>query len=130
MNLQKPECDVKCKQYAISIDRPKKKLKGENCMKAKGDCPDQIHSDQMTLTTVRREAGLRKWWPKAHKNKAKFKGRPSDSSPLRSDASCDGHAGGWTALMVVKGNKGELENNRGKPRDLLKNRHSDSLKKS
>ncbi len=32
--------------------------------------------------------------------------------------------------MVAKGNKGELENNRGKPRDLLKNRHSDSLKKS
>jgi hypothetical protein len=30
-------------------------------------------------------------------------GGPSGSSPLRSDGPRDGQAGGWTALMVVKG---------------------------
>jgi hypothetical protein len=60
MNHGKTECDTKCKQhtinaqYVISIDCPEKKLKGENCMKAKGVCPDRVHSDQMVLGMVRR----------------------------------------------------------------------------
>jgi hypothetical protein len=54
----------KCKQYTInaqntiSIDCPKKKLKGDNCMKTKGDCPDRVHSDQMVLGTVRHSDSL------------------------------------------------------------------------
>jgi hypothetical protein len=34
MNNWKTEYDVKCKQYTISIERPKKKLKGKICVKA------------------------------------------------------------------------------------------------
>ncbi len=37
MNNRKTEYDVKCKKYTISIDRPKKKLKGEICVKANGN---------------------------------------------------------------------------------------------
>ncbi len=48
-------------------------------------------------------------------------------SPLRSDGSHDGQAGGWTALTVAKRHsKAELGNNSGKPRDWLE---KDSLKK-
>jgi hypothetical protein len=49
---------TKCEKYTInahytrSIDCPKKKLKGENCKKAKGDCPDRVCSDQMVRGTV------------------------------------------------------------------------------
>jgi hypothetical protein len=53
------ECDAKCKQYTInaqytkSIDHPKWKLEGKNCMKAEGDCPKWVDSDQRVLRTVR-----------------------------------------------------------------------------
>jgi hypothetical protein len=40
-------------QYTISIDCPKKKLKRENCKKAKGDCPNRARLDPMVLETVR-----------------------------------------------------------------------------
>jgi hypothetical protein len=61
MNHWKTECDENVNnihtmnvQYTISIDRPKRKLKGKICMKAKGYCPNQVHLDQMVLGTVRR----------------------------------------------------------------------------
>jgi hypothetical protein len=41
----------------------------------------------------------------------------------------DGQARGLTVLTVAKDAKGELENNSRKPRDLLKNRHSDRQKR-
>jgi hypothetical protein len=37
----------------ISIDCPKKKLKRENGMKAKGDCLNRTFSDPMVLGTVK-----------------------------------------------------------------------------
>jgi hypothetical protein len=60
----------------------------------------------MALRTVRQEAGPRERQPKMLKSKL-AKGEPSGSSPVRSDGSHDGHAGGWTMLMVVKGTHGE-----------------------
>jgi hypothetical protein len=47
----------------------RKTLKGENCTKPKGDCPNQVHSGQMVLGTVSREAGPCERWPKALKTK-------------------------------------------------------------
>jgi hypothetical protein len=58
-------------------------------------------------------------------------GVPSGSSPLRSESSCDGQAGG--RLDRVNGSqrhfREEMENISRKLRDLTKNGHSDSLKK-
>ncbi len=65
--------------------------------KAEGDCPNQVHLDQMILGTVEQEAGPRERLPKALKAKLTL-GGPSGSSPLRSDGSDDGQAGGWTML--------------------------------
>jgi hypothetical protein len=58
------------KIYDKSTDniRPKKTL-GGIMPQAKGDCPDRIHSDQMVVGTVRREAGPGERWPKALKTK-------------------------------------------------------------
>ncbi len=55
-------------------------------------------------------------------SKTKLRSRgPSGLSPLRSDDSCDGQAGGLTGLTVTKDvQKEELENNSRKTRDLLK----------
>ncbi len=39
------------------VNRPKKNLIGGKLHKAKGDCPEQVHSDQMVLRTVRQEDG-------------------------------------------------------------------------
>jgi hypothetical protein len=50
----------------------------------------------MVLGTVRWEAGPHEGQSKAHKTKV-AQGGPSGSSPLRSDGSGDGQAGGWTA---------------------------------
>jgi hypothetical protein len=36
-------------KYTMSIDHPKKKLKEEIYMKAKGDCQNWVDSDQMVL---------------------------------------------------------------------------------
>jgi hypothetical protein len=80
----------------------------------------------MVLGTVRPEAGPCERQPKVLKTKL-FEQGPSDLSPLsplRSDGTRDGQAGGWTASMVAKG---EWENNSKKPRDLAKNRHKASL---
>jgi hypothetical protein len=51
---------------------------------------------------VSQEAGLHERWPKALKTKLAQR-EPSGSSPLRSDGSRDGQAGGQTGLMVAKG---------------------------
>jgi hypothetical protein len=39
-------------------------------------------------------------------------------NPLRSDASCDGQARGWTSLDAAKDLNGGLKNNSRKPRDI------------
>ncbi len=53
LNHWKPECDAKCKHYTINAQYTRKKTKGEICMKANGDCPNQVQSDKMVLGTVR-----------------------------------------------------------------------------
>jgi hypothetical protein len=40
----------------LYVNRPKEALKGK-LLQAKGECSDLVHSDQMVLGTVRREAG-------------------------------------------------------------------------
>jgi hypothetical protein len=70
--------------------------------KAKEDCLNRVHSDQMVLGTVRWEAGPRERQPRALKTKL-IQGEPLVLSTLRSDGSHDGQAGGWTALKVAKG---------------------------
>jgi hypothetical protein len=83
----------------------------------------------MVLRTVRREAGLHERKLKALKTKLTQLGI-SGSRPIRSIGSRDGQTGGWALLMVPKALKEESGNNSRKPRDLAKNWHSDSLKKS
>ncbi len=63
---------------------------------AKGDCPDQVHSDQIVPVTVRREAVSCERQPKALKPKL-AQGGPSGSCPLRSDGSRNGQAGDWAS---------------------------------
>jgi hypothetical protein len=62
---------------------------------------DQVYSDQMVLGEVRQEAGPKERRPEELKTKL-AQGGPSGTSPPRSNGSCDGQAGGWTALTVVK----------------------------
>jgi hypothetical protein len=61
---------------------------------AKGDCPDRVLSDQVVLGTVRWKSGPHERRPKELRVKI-TQGGPSGSSPLRSDCSPDGQAGGW-----------------------------------
>jgi hypothetical protein len=80
MNHRETECDAKCKQYpinaqyTISIDHPEKKLKGENCMKAKGRLSglSPLRSDGSRNSQA--EAGPHERWPKAFKTKLNLKG--------------------------------------------------------
>ncbi len=51
-------------------------------MQVKGDCPGPIHSDQIVLRTVRREAGPDLRWPKALKNQDSQRGY---QAPVHSD---------------------------------------------
>jgi hypothetical protein len=62
---------------------------------------NQVHTDEMVLGTVSREAGLHERQPKACRAKLST-GGPPGSSPPRSDGSCGGQAGGWTAATVTK----------------------------
>ncbi len=66
--------------------------------------------------------------PKALKSKL-TQGWPLGLSPLRSDGSSDGQAGGWNAREVSKGDQERVRKNSRKPRDLVRNWPSDSLKK-
>ncbi len=43
-------------------------------MKLKGDCPDQVHSDQMVLKTVRQEDGPSEHWRNKVKTKMSSRG--------------------------------------------------------
>jgi hypothetical protein len=61
----------------------------------KGDCSNQVHSDQKVSGTVRWEVGPCERHPKTLKTKV-AQGWTSGSSLLRSDGSHDGQAGGWT----------------------------------
>jgi hypothetical protein len=75
---------------------------------AKGDCPECVHSDQMVLGTVRWETGSRESWPKALKTKL-AQGGLSGSSPLRSDGSHDGQAGGWNSRKAANDSQLRVE---------------------
>ncbi len=55
----------------------------------------------MVLGAVRQEAGPWERWPEALKIKLAQGGLSGTSLP-RSGGSCDGQAGGWTALTVAK----------------------------
>jgi hypothetical protein len=57
------------------------------------ECSDRVHSDQLVLGTDKREVGPQRRRPKPLKAKL-TQGGPSGSSPLRSDGSHDGQAGG------------------------------------
>jgi hypothetical protein len=70
----------------------------------------------MVFRTLTREAGPQERWPKVLKTKLTQVG-PSGSRPLRSDGNCDDQAG--PLERSPKTLKRELENNCGKPRDLV-----------
>jgi hypothetical protein len=74
----------------------------------KGDCLERVHSNQMVLGTVRCEAGPHDRQPKALKTKL-AQGEPSGLSPLRSDDSRDGQAGGCTSWEVARDSQGRVE---------------------
>jgi hypothetical protein len=76
-----------------NIPEPSQRTSRGILQQAKGDSPDRVHSDQMVLGTVRREAGPCERRPKELKPKL-GQGGPSVSTPLRSDSSCDGQVGG------------------------------------
>ncbi len=61
----------------------------------------------MALGTVRQEAGPGERKPKALKAKT-TDGRPTGSSPLRSDGSHDGQAGSWTSQEEAKDAQGRV----------------------
>jgi hypothetical protein len=65
-------------------------------LQAKEGCSNPVHSNQMVLRTVRREAGSQERLPKALKTEPN-QGGSSGSSPHRLDGSCDGQVGGWTS---------------------------------
>ncbi len=87
------------------MNHPKETLKGD-LQKAKRDCPDHVHSDQMVLWTVRQESGPHERQSKALKTLKG--GRPKGSSPLRSDGSHDGQAKGWTLREAAKDSRGRV----------------------
>ncbi len=67
----------------------------ENC-KSKGDCPNQVHSGQMVLGTVRLEAGLLRGSGQKILKAELAQGGPSGLSPFRLDGLVKGQAGGLT----------------------------------
>ncbi len=111
--LQKEtEFEFKCKIYnncTINNTYTAQKRHSRGILhQAEGDCPDWVHSDQkMVLWTVRWEAGPHERQVQAPKTKLAQRG-PSSSSPLRSDGTCDGQAGGWTSWEVSKDAQGRV----------------------
>jgi hypothetical protein len=115
-------------QYTIYVNHPKKTLKGDFATSQgglSGSSPlrlDGSQDNRMEGWTLCKAAkgtqvlASSRW--------------PSGSSPLRSYGSRYGQAGGWTSERWLKMLNGELENDSRKSRDLVKNRRSDSLKKS
>ncbi len=80
----------------------------------KGDCSDQVHSDQMVLRTVRWEAGPLKRRPKGYLELLETNSRGTirlESTQIR--CSCDGQVSGWTSPGVAKDAQSR------KPRDLV-----------
>jgi hypothetical protein len=91
----------------------------EILQQAKEDCLDRVHSDQMVLRTVRREAGPCERWPKVLNTKLAHGGHQiqvhSDKMVLvmaRQEARPHER---WPKTL-----KGQLENNSRKPRDLVR----------
>ncbi len=93
-------------QYTTFINHQKRLSRGI-LQQAKGNCLYQVHSDQTVLGTVKGEAGPSERRPKALKTKLALGGL-SGSSPLRSDSSHDGQAGGWTSWEVAKDAQGRV----------------------
>jgi hypothetical protein len=77
-------------------------------LQAKGDCSNQVHSDQMVLGKARQEAGTQKRQLKVLKTKL-TQGEASGSSPLRSDGSHNGQMGVWTSGEETKDTQGRVE---------------------
>jgi hypothetical protein len=95
-------------------------------LQVKGDSPDQVHSDQMVLWTVKREAGPYETQSKEFKTRLAQVG-PSESSQLKSNGSLMARWEAGPCERWSKTPKRELENNSRKPRDLAENLHSNSL---
>jgi hypothetical protein len=108
------------------VNHPKETLKGD-LQKAKRDCPDHVHSDQMVLWTVRQESGPHERQSKALKTKLAKGGEAIrlESTQIIMMAGREARPCERPPKML----KGELENNSRKPRDLEENWHSVSLKK-
>jgi hypothetical protein len=84
-------------------------------------------SETLMMAKLRGRTAMR-WWPKTLKSKLNFKG---DYQPL----ACSGQMvlvvvrqGVWTTLTVAKDVKDGTKNDSRRPKDLLKKKHSDSLK--
>ncbi len=73
---------------------PEKALKRETAQ-GQGRLSESSHLRSMVLGTFRQQTAPCERWPKTLKTKL-AQGGPSDSSPLRSEGSHDGHAGSWT----------------------------------
>jgi hypothetical protein len=115
-------------QNVINVNNPKKTLKGKTALSQEG-LSRSVHSDQMVFGTVRWEAGPCERWPKALKTKLAQGGSSCSSTQTR-------WFSWWPGRRLDHVNSGhrrskrESESNSRKLRDLTKNRHSDSLKKS
>ncbi len=74
----------------------------ENCMKAQGDYPDQVYSDQMVLMADRED--------RMHVSigQRQNQGGLLGSSPLRSDGSHVVRQGNWTIQAVAKDAQGKV----------------------
>jgi hypothetical protein len=93
-----------------------------------GDCPNSVLSDQMVLGTVRQGLDLVRCGQLHYKEASSRGGHQTIS-----------HSDQMVLVMARREarlrssgqmcSRAELENNSRKPRDLTKNRHSDSLKK-
>ncbi len=78
-------------------------FKGENTQ-SQGDCLNRVHSDQMVLGTVRREA--EPFDRRTKSLKAKLAQGGQQAQVHTDQMALDGQVGGWTTLMVVKGARG------------------------
>jgi hypothetical protein len=76
------------------------------------------------------QAGRLDWMTRGqrHSKLSQAQGELPGSSPLRSDGSHGSQTRGWTCCPVAKSIQMRVENDSRQPGDLLKNKHSESLK--
>jgi hypothetical protein len=74
--MQNHTINARC---TVNLNHPKKSSEKEKLHKAKKDCLNHVHTDQMVLRTVRREAGPCERQPKVLKTKL-AQGGPSGLS--------------------------------------------------